>query len=257
MPLLNFFRLPEAEKMTDLDDVETTRIHRDLIRKKPFLRRLYKDFYGEFKRAVPSGNAPVMVELGSGGGFLKEVMPEVLTSDVQPLPWVDHCFSALNMPFDHESVDAFFVMNVLHHISDPVRLFNEMDRCLKPGGRIVMIEPANSWWGRFIYQHFHHEAFDPSGSWQLKKEAPLSCANGAIPWIIFHRDRHDFDALFPQFNVRRIRYHTPFLYLLSGGVSLRQLVPSFTYPLVKSAEWLLTPFHRQLGMFFTIEIDKF
>lgn len=257
MSLLDLLRLPEVKNTCDLDDSATTHLHRGIIQKKPFLRRLYKDFYETFRASAPRATEDtVLVELGSGGGFIKSVIPRVVTSDLQALPWVDLQFSALNMPFEDRSVDTFFMMNVLHHVSDPVRLFNEFDRCLKPGGRIVMIEPANSTLGRFVYQNFHHEDFDPSGSWKLEKEAPLSCANGAIPWIIFERDRADFDARFPQFDVRPLRYHTPLLYLASGGFSLRQLLPSFAYPFVKGLEWILTPFSRHLGLFFTIHIEK-
>jgi len=160
------------------------------------------------------------------------------------------------MPFEQASVDAFFMIDVLHHIAEPRAFFAEALRCLKVGGKIVMIEPANTLWSRFIYKNFHHEAFDPRADWVLQQAGSLSQANGALPWIIFSRDRKIFEDEFPSLRVVRVETHTPFRYLLSGGLTLRQLVPSFTYPAVKAIEYVLSPLRAFLGMFQTIELQK-
>jgi SAM-dependent methyltransferase len=172
------------------------------------------------------------------------------------VPDVDKIFSAADMPFENKSVDAFFMFDVLHHIADSRAFFTEALRCLKPGGRIVMIEPANTLWGRFIYKNFHHEEFNTKRGWGLEKTGPLSQGNGAIPWIIFSRDRKIFEREFPNLQIVSITRHTPIRYLLSGGLSLRQLVPSFAYPIVKVIEWALSPLNNLLGMFQTIELEK-
>ena len=78
----------------------------------------------------------------------------------------------------------------------------------------------------------------------------------AIPYIIFQRDIQQFRKEFPDLKIRSIRFHTPFKYLISGGLSFRQLLPPLTYPLVDFLEWLLTPLNRYLGMFMTIELEK-
>jgi SAM-dependent methyltransferase len=254
--MLDWLRLPETKNIADLDDPSTTLLHGRIVRQKPFLRKTYLDFYREFQNAFGSQKDKVLIELGSGGGFLKEIMPEVVTSDILQLPNVDKVFSALAMPFGDSSVDAFFMVDVLHHIPDAELFFREAERCLKGGGRIIMVEPANTPFGRFIWKHFHHEHFDPTASWHLEKTGPLSVANGAIPWIVFSRDRDIFESKFPALRIIRIRLHTPFRYLLSGGLSFRQLLPSFTYPLIKGIEFLLTPLNSLIGMFQTIELQK-
>jgi hypothetical protein len=119
-----------------------------------------------------------------------------------------------------------------------------------------MIEPANTLWARFIYKNFHHELFDPQAEWGLEKIGPVSHGNGAIPWIIFSRDRGIFEKEFPQLRIVRLRNHTPLRYLLSGGLTLRQMVPSFTYPLIKGVEFLMSAINNQAGMFQTIELQK-
>jgi hypothetical protein len=35
-----------------------------------------------------------------------------------------------------------------------------------------------------------------------------------------------------------------------------QLLPSWTYPVIKKIEAILSPFDNQIGMFLTIEIEK-
>jgi len=254
--VLEKLKMPQVRQIKDLDDPAVTVLHRQIIRRKVFLRRIYAEFYGQFLKAVPQPAGKVLVELGSGGGFIKEVIANVITSDVLELPFIDKVFSATQMPFDDGSVDAFFMIDVLHHIDEPRAFFREAQRCLKAGGKVVMIEPANTAWSRFIYQHFHHERFDPRAGWELQRAGPLSQGNGALAWIIFCRDREIFERQFPQLRIVRLRNHTPLRYLLSGGLTLRQLVPDFTYPLVKAIEYMLEPVRDLVGMFQTIELQK-
>jgi SAM-dependent methyltransferase len=258
MKIVERFRLPETRCIKDLDDPATTLLHAKVIQKKPFLRKLYIDFYKQFEKVVSDPEEKVLVELGSGAGFIKEVISNAITSDILDLPNVDKVFSALEMPFERASVDAFVMFDVLHHITVPRAFFGEALRCLKIGGRIVMIEPANTLWSRFIYKNFHHERFDTQAKWELdpRKAGPLSHGNGALPWIIFSRDRRIFEREFPSLRIVRMRNHTPLRYLLSGGLTLRQLVPSFTYPAIKAIEYALFPVNNLLGMFQTIELEK-
>ncbi|MEN8128258.1 MAG: class I SAM-dependent methyltransferase [Planctomycetota bacterium] len=255
MKITSLLKLPQASNIKDLDNPSATRLHAEIINSKGFLKKLYVDFYRILKNKLPE-SAKTIVELGSGGGFIKEVIPSALTSDVLEVSGLDHVFSALNMPFEDASVDAFVMIDVLHHIPDPEQFFREADRCLIPDGKIIMIEPANTPWSRFIYKNFHHEEFDLEAGWTLGASGPLSQANGAIPWIIFNRDRKKFLDCFPVFEILEIKNHTPVRYLLSGGFTLRQLVPSWTYGFFKIVEHLISPAKNITGMFQTIEIKK-
>ena len=251
-----WLEIPDKKLVENLDDAATTRLHAEIINREKFLRRLYADFYTQFKRAVNNLDNKVIVELGSGGGFIKEVVPNVITSDIIELPNVDMAFNAVDMPFESTSVDAFFMIDILHHIADPQAFFNESLRCLKNSGRMVMIEPANTVWSRFVYKNFHHELFDTHAGWELQNPGRLSQANGALPWIIFSRDRKRFEKEFSSLKTASLRNHTPLRYLLSGGLTLRQLVPDFVYPLIKTGEFLFSPINNLVGMFQTIELEK-
>ena len=253
--ILEFWRLPQTIGI-DLDDPATTLLHAQIILEKPYLRNIYTEYYQIFSEVVFKNPQGTYVELGSGGGFIKKVLPQVKTSDILDLPDVDFCFSAGSMPFEDQSIDGFFMINVFHHAKSPVRFLQEIDRCLRPGGAIIMIEPANTLWGRFIYQTFHHEPFDPHAGWFIEGTKPLSEANGALPWIVFCRDQKKFAQEFPALKVISLQYDMPFRYVLSGGVSFKQLFPAWTYFMVRTIERGLSPLNKFLGMFMKIKIQK-
>ncbi len=256
MKILEWLKLPQTRDIDNLDDPAVTMLHAKIVQSKLFLRRLYVDFYKQLEKAVSPVQNKIIVELGSGGGFIKEVIPNVITSDILELPNVDKVFSAVNMPFEDNSIDALLMIDVLHHITDSKAFFKEALRCLKVGGKIVMVEPANTLWSRFIYGNYHHELFDTKAKWGLEKTGPLSHGNGALPWIIFSRDRKIFESEFPSLKILAIHNHTPVRYLISGGFTLRQLLPWFAYPIVKAFECALYPFNNLIGTFQTIELQK-
>jgi len=239
-----------------LDDAERIKVHKDLIKSKPFLFRLYSDWYELFLQEsllLPDGK---MVEIGSGGGFLKEKIPSLIASDVLPSHDIDLTFSALDMPFDNSSVSGLFMLNVFHHLPDAYDFLRETDRVLKKNGKLIMIEPANSKWGRLIYSRVHHEPFMPDSGWTIVDTGPLSGANGALPWIVFERDKKRFYKEFPNLEIEGISYHTPLRYILSGGLSFKSLVPDFTYRFFRSIDLMLSSLSKQMSMFMTVKIRK-
>jgi SAM-dependent methyltransferase len=240
----------------DIDSPERTILHRHIISNKPFLKRLYQEWYKEFTTIIPGLPEGKYVELGSGGGFLKELDHRIICSDFLELPSNDLTFSALEMPFENDEVSGIFMLDTFHHLPDSEKFLKEACRVLKKGGQMIMIEPANSLWSRFIYKNFHHEAFNPKGNWTIPGSGPLSGANGALPWIVFERDFLKFKDLFPCLEITRIKYHTPLRYLFSGGVSHNQVVPDFFFSPLKLFDKILSSLSKQISMFVTIIIKK-
>ena len=241
---------------SELDDPQTTLAHRDIIRSKPFLKKIYEEWYGILMKRTGSASGGKIVEIGSGGGFLKEVYPAVTTSDILPLGNCEMIFSAEKMPFANDSLGAIVMVNVFHHIPKPFLFLEEAQRTLQQGGKIVMIEPANSAFARFIYKNFHHEPFDMNGGWEIESTGPLSGSNQALPSIYFERDRAKFENRFTQLKINSIEYFMPFRYLFSGGVSRKAMVPGWSFDFFKIFEKLLSPFSKQLGMFAVTELEK-
>ena len=241
----------------DLDDPKTSIAHRDLIKDKVFLKRLYEDNYKFIVKELKAAPESIQIELGSGGGFLHEIAPHILPTDVVPIPGLEAVFSADAIPFADQSLSGICMMDVFHHLSNVELFLEEVERCLCENGRLVMIEPANTPWSRFVFQNFHHEPFDPTSSnWRIGEGGRLSHANGALPWIVFVRDRKRFEKLYPTLKIELIENFCPFRYLLSGGVSIRQLVPSWSYSWFHSLERFLGPLQGKLGMFMKVVVSK-
>lgn len=240
-----------------LDLPETTINSQQIIHRKKFFEKIYLDFYDELKshsKQLPKGKK---LELGSGAGFIKQVIPDVITSDIIKLPICDKVINAEKLPFPNKSLSAIYMLNTFHHIKNPKKALTEFNRCLKKEGKIIMIEPYNSWWGRFIYKNFHYEGFDEHDpNWNIKGKGPLSDANNALPWIIFERDKQKYKKMFPSLNITYMQPHTPIRYLLSGGLKKHQLVPTFTFNFFKQFEKIISPFSKQTGMFVTIVLTK-
>ena len=254
--LSGFLTLPEARDIEDIDNASTVALHRRVIRKNRLLRELYRDFYHQLRKQCKDTPPGPRIEIGSGAGFIKDIMPDVITSDVVACG-LDMVVNAEKMPFADDSISTLLLMNVLHHIPDQESFLREAERCLKPGGKIVMIEPGNSPVRRFVCRYFHHEPFvNDRPEWRLPSSGRLSVSNQAIPWMIFIRDRNRFEQRFPRLKVIRIKKHTPFRYFLSGGLSKRQMVPSFSSGTVKLIEWLLNPLNGIIGSFMTVVIEK-
>ncbi len=245
-----------ATRGLDLDDPRTTELRRRIIQDKPFLRALYAEHYREFMAAQGRAPAGPCLEVGSGAGFLREMLPQVITSDVFMVPGLDLVLDAQKMPFGDSSLACIFLLDVLHHIPKPLEFLQEAARCLMPGGRVLMIEPAHTAFSRLIYTHLHHEPFEPGAGWELTQGGPLSGSNQALAWVLFCRDREQVMAQVPQFEIAQIQLHTPFAYLLSGGVSLRSLLPGPAYGPLRALERLLAPVNRWLAMFMTVELVK-
>jgi SAM-dependent methyltransferase len=240
----------------DLDDPNATLAHRQIILQKPFLKQLYKDWYSVFIEHFNKNKNAKHLEIGSGGGFLKEVFPTVITSDILDLPNVDMVFSAEKLPFEDNELNSIVMLNVFHHIPKPYLFLREAQRTLVKGGKVIMIEPANSALGRFIYKRFHHEPFDEKGGREIKPGNPLSNSNQALPYIYFERDPDLFKKEYPHLKINYVKYHSPFSYVISGGVSRSAMLPFFMYKIIKGFEFLLSPLSKQLGLFCTVEIEK-
>jgi SAM-dependent methyltransferase len=239
-----------------LDDPATTELRRRIIASKPFLKAIYDEWYGMLAEQLPAEDGDVL-ELGSGAGHCQRFIPGLITSEVFPCPGVNLVVDAQQMPFQDASLRGIVFTNVLHHLPAVHQFFSEAARCLRPGGKILMIEPWVSPWSRFVYTRFHHEPFLPDAAdWSFPSAGPLSGANGALPWIVFEKGRDKFEREFPMLVIDGIRPFMPFRYLVSGGVGMRSLMPGMTYPLWKNLERLLEPQMSKIAMFAFVSLRR-
>jgi SAM-dependent methyltransferase len=186
--------------------------------KKSVLRLVYEDVFKRIADAIVDG---VTVELGGGIGNLKGKIPSLISSDIQFSPWLDVVIDAQKLPFADGSIANIVMLDVLHHIEFPIFLFKEAERVLRPGGRIVMVEPAITLGSSMFFKIFHHEPTvmnaDPFVEGAPDDRRNPYESNQAIPTLLATRDREKFHAKFSRLRVLRTEWFSFLAYPLSGG----------------------------------------
>tara|TARA_B100001964_G_C14178884_1_gene575207 strand:+ start:407 stop:1249 length:843 start_codon:yes stop_codon:yes gene_type:complete len=240
----------------DIDDPNTLPLRGQIIQSKLPLKKIYVEWYQAIAAAVPTGKG-LVVEVGCGSGFLRDVLQNVVATDVFLHSGLHVVLNATHLPLADRSLCGIVMTNVLHHLQRPRRFFSEAARCVRPDGVVVMVEPWTTAWSRVIYRFVHHEPFQPwAANWESPSSGPMHGANQALPWIIFRRDVAQFEQLYPEWRIEKIKPIMPFRYLLSGGVSMRNLMPDWTFYLWLWLEELLGPLLGSMAMFAVIILRR-
>lgn len=240
----------------EVDDPQTTELRKRLIHQKKFLEQIYIEWYKRIKKET-ADQSNLILEIGSGAGFLDQFIQRLLKTEVFYLSNLDAVLNAEDMPFQKQSVSSVVMTDVFHHLPNPKTFLSEVIRILPVGGKLVMIEPWVSKWSSLIYPRFHHEPFNPQmNGWEFPSSGPLSGSNQALPWIVFQRDREIFEKKFPELRVIRIQPMLPFRYLLSGGVSLRSFMPGWSTSFWRWFENRFEQRMSQWAMFALVSLEK-
>lgn len=244
--------------MEPLDDPARMPAVRARIAGKPCLRHYYRQIYRRYAECL--GRCPdtgFALELGSGAGFAKDVIPGIITSDVLAHDGVDQTVDATALPFDDGSLRFIGMTNVFHHIADAPAFLGEAQRCLMPGGRLFIVDQHVGPISMPFLSLLHHEPFDrKAAEWGFAATGPLSGANGALPWIVFRRDRPRLDQQFPGLKLRRYQPHSPLFYWLSGGLKSWTLIPETLIPVADALDRMLIRISPELGSFVDIELER-
>lgn len=244
--------------MNPLDDPRRGSELAERIQRKPALRKLYEEVYARY--AAVLARCPregLAIELGAGAGFAKQVVPELTTADVLAYPTVELVFDACRMPFADGTVRLLCMLNVFHHISDVETFLRECERCLMPGGRMLIVDQYPGWISHWILRFLHHEPYDPRATeWGFPPAGPLSGANGALAWIVFVRDQAAFQQRFPRLGLLERRTHTPLRYWLSGGLKSWSMLPGPLWNVACGLDRILLRCSPNFGSFMDVELIK-
>jgi SAM-dependent methyltransferase len=211
--------------------------------RKPILQKIYRGFHEEIARHLSPLDAPLVVELGSGIGNIKEVIPHALRTDLFPNPWLDQVENAYELSFADGTVSDLILFDVFHHLRYPGTALREFVRVLRPGGRVLIFDPFISLLGLAVYGPSHHE---PIGWWKdivwnapkgwSADQADYYAAQGNATRIFFGRMAPNL--LKDWTVVGKLRF-AAFSYAASGGYSGPQLYPNRLYPFLSSIDRVL------------------
>lgn len=206
--------------------------------KKKLLQKIYYGFYELIKKNLDYSVEGKIVELGSGIGKIKDVIPNCITTDIFDNPWVDRVENAYKLSFDDKSVSNLILFDVFHHLEFPGNAFTEFSRVLNDNGRIIIFDPSLSALGLLSYGLLHHEPigitkeislFTKNG--QKAEESEYYAAQGNA-YRIFQNTKK-YESLIENWDIISYRKYSSISYLLSGGYSKPQLYPAALYNFMK------------------------
>jgi len=220
---------------------ETTR-NFEYWEKKPTLRRIYKTFHELLADHIVSHSEGSIVELGSGLGNIKEVIPDCIRTDIFPHPWNAQVENAYSLSFSNSSVSTLILFDVFHHLRFPGTALREFNRVLVPGGRVIIFEPCLSMLGLLVYGFFHHE---PLGMKEpIQWVAPFLWSPRDVDYYAAQANAsrvflgREFERHLRDWEIVKIQRFSAISYVASGGYSQFQFYPDFAYPFMRMMDHL-------------------
>ncbi len=231
-----------------------------LWEKKPLLRQIYRDFHRRIAAELAPAQGGLNVELGSGIGNIREVIPDCLRTDIFPRPTLDGVENAYAMSFADSSVANLILFDVFHHLEFPGTALDECRRVLRPGGRVIMFEPCVSLLGRLVYGPMHEEplGLDQTIEWRAPKgfdpeTAPHYAAQGNA-WRLFVRAAPRPDLA--GWRINRAQRLAAISYVGSGGYSGPQLYPLKLLSLMRGLDRICGLFPGMFATRLMIVLEK-
>ncbi|MBI2145822.1 class I SAM-dependent methyltransferase [Candidatus Woesearchaeota archaeon] len=229
---------PHAENRLKREgDVVSAR--EDFYKNKPTnLTFLLEKRYSWMNKHINPGDK--VLEVGCGAGFSRDFIrkdAQLILSDIEKHPWVDQVVDALNTKIKSNSVDVVFCSNTIHHVAYPINFFREMERILKPGGRLLIQEMNCSLMTRLMLKILKHEGWsfhrDPYNINQPcnDKDDPWS-GNNAVPNLLFD-DRVSFEKNIPAFSIKYHKFSEFCIFPLSGGVTAKAKTINLPWNILK------------------------
>lgn len=167
------------------------------------------------------------IEVGAAGGFTKKFIKckNFKISDFSDHEHLDYKnIDAQNTGFDNNKFDFVISSNMIHHLPFPIKFFNEMNRILKTGGKLIIFDAHCSTMLQLVLILMRHEGFDfTKDVWDKNKPATdkedLWSGNSAIPYLIFKNQKKFNKNLGEKFEIKYLEVCECFLFLNSGGVT--------------------------------------
>lgn len=224
--------------------------YRQMWGRKPVLRAVYGDIYRRILDAALSG--PIL-EIGGGSGNFKSFAPQTVSTDIVSAPWLDAVCDAQRLPFASESFSNIVMVDVIHHVENPLRAMKEFHRVLRDGGRLIFCEPCITPLSGIFYRLFHEEpvdmSTDPLESGAITASKDPWESNQAIPTLLIERYRNALARELPGLELISVDRFAFLGYPLSGGFRPWCLLPEIAVRPLLSAEWGLRHVLGRLAAF--------
>lgn len=229
-----------------------------IIKSKKLLQKIYMNYFELAKANINDVNSSKILEIGSGPGLIKSVIPNCITSDLFFNENLDRIENVYQTNFKSGELSDIIMIDVFHHIKHPLIALNELNRVLNKNGKLIMIEPSMGFLPRIIYKLFHKEpnAFN----YKISEETDRSKINmeeyfaaQSYPYRIFYKNEINFKK---YFKLHYLNLFSDFAYLGSGGFGYNQFYPNTFYKYIKLIDNYLSKFPKIFAARMIVVLEK-
>tara|TARA_B110001454_G_C12603012_1_gene385329 strand:- start:34 stop:825 length:792 start_codon:yes stop_codon:yes gene_type:complete len=168
----------------------------------------------------------MILELGCGAGHSKNYIKNknLKISDITNYDFLDFKnVDCLNTPFKNDSFDCVFSLSLIHHIPNPMKLFNEIGRILKKNGKYIILDVNCCFFFKLITILTKSEKYDLdvniyNEEINLTDPNDTFDSNNAVPSLIFEDFEKFNNKLKYNFEINDLKFQEFFTFLNSGGV---------------------------------------
>jgi SAM-dependent methyltransferase len=229
-------------------------------KRKPLLRQSYSEFYKKINGFIPKKIPGKVLELGSGIGKIKDTIPDCITSDIFPNPWLDRVENAYSISFNDNCLSAIILFDVWHHLEYPKIALHEFQRVLYPKGRLIIFEPAIGLLGLLIYGILHPEpvAITKVINWDCPRkfqhvDMPYYAAQGNC-WRMF--SKNTLPEEMSDWKIITIKKWSALRYILSGGFSRPSFILKDSEPFWAKIEQIIDIFPSFFATRMMVVLEK-
>jgi SAM-dependent methyltransferase len=228
--------------------------------RKPLLREIYDGFYRRIAAHLPTADLGPVVEIGSGMGNIKRVIPHCITTDLFPNAWLDRQENAYALSYADRSLGAVVLFDVFHHLRYPGTVLRELHRVLNPGGKVILFEPDMGLFGRLVYGKFHHEplalrdpiTWDAPAGFEPQSHGYYAAQGNAHRVFV----RGERPGSLDGWTIAHIERHPDLSYVASGGFAGPQLYPRIFLPLLRLVDLLARPLPGAFSTRLLVVLEK-
>ena len=229
--------------MPDTNSRHNQEVHENLKawESKPLLQKVYGDLHLLICENLSQGIGGGTMEIGSGIGSIKKVIPDCICTDMFENPWVDGVENVYGLSFGDGELSNVIMFDVFHHLRHPGDALREVYRVLKSKGRLIIVEPYISVLGRVVYGMFHDEpvsmkqeiCWDGSDGFDAATDGYYAAQGNAMRVFC----SGEYDEQLAGWDRVAVKKLAGISYAASGGFSKRQLYPTFMYPFMKGVDF--------------------